>query len=833
MKHKAYSGNEIKEILAADIVAGQPEGVLIEDVLIDSRRLVSVRNCLFFALVSKHNDGHKYITELYKKGIRNFVVSNPSASLLKLKDATLFKVDNTLTALQQLVAAHRENYNIPVVGITGSNGKTVVKEWIFQLLFKDKKIIRSPKSYNSQIGVPLSVWQINSEHQLGVFEAGISEPEEMLNLQKIIKPNIGIFTNIGDAHSENFINRQQKVGEKLKLFTHVETLIYCADQKEVQEIVFKSGILNGIKKFSWGKQSECNLIIEDTMRLESQTEIKAVYEEKKISITIPFTDSASIENAIHCWSLMLLLGYENEMIKSRMLLLSAIAMRLEIKEGTNNCTLINDTYNSDFNSLSIALDLLLQQNSSGVKGRKTSLILSDILQSGKNDVELYTEVSQLIKNKGVDNFIGIGPSLSAQSGRFDEDAVFFNSTSEFLNNYSFASFANQLVLLKGARVFEFERISRRLQQKLHETVLEINFSALAENLNYFRKKLNKGTKIMAMVKAFSYGSGGFEIANLLEFHNIDYLGVAYADEGVDLRRAGVKMPIMVMSPEEHSFDTMIKHNLEPEIYSLRALSLLEKAIDQNSLPQNKPVKVHLKIETGMNRLGFRDEEIEELIKRIKNNSLILVQSVFSHLAASDKQEFDEFTNYQIDRFRSSANAICDAFPHKIDRHILNSSGISRFPHAHFDMVRLGIGLYGVAGAETDKNKLRNVTRLRSVISKINSIKKGESVGYNRNFFAETEMQIGVVSIGYADGLSRNLSNNGHLWVAGKPAPIVGDVCMDMCMIDLKGIDAKEGDDVIVFDENHRVCELAEAASTIPYEILSRISRRVKRVYFYD
>ena len=833
MFHKEYSGNRIKEILKAELISDNPKKIFIKDILIDSRRLISAEDCLFFALVSKHNDGHKYIEELFKKGLRSFVVSNREFIKTDLSGADFFVVNNSLQALQDLAAAHRQNYNIPVVGITGSNGKTVIKEWLFQLLFKDKKIVRSPKSYNSQIGVPLSVWQMNQSHELAIFEAGISEPEEMQKLQKVIDPNIGIFTNIGQAHGENFINLKQKVGEKLTLFSQVDTLIYNTDQKDVQEIIIKSGIHKRINAFSWGKQDDCNLKINEVKKSNTDTLINARHEGQNIEIKIPFIDDASVENSIHCWSLMLLLGYENSLIKERMLKLAPIAMRLELKEGTSNCTIINDTYNSDFNSLSIALDFLIQQNHPETSGKKTVVVLSDILQSGKNDIELYTSVSELINNKGIDQFIGIGETIKKQADKFEGNAIFFGSTSEFLTNYPFASLANQLILLKGARIFEFERISRKLQQKLHETVLEINLSAIVENLNYFRAKLNKGTKIMAMVKAFSYGSGGFEIANTLEFHNIDYLGVAYADEGVELRKAGIKTPIMVMSPEEHSFDAMIKHNLEPEIYSFRALSLLEKTISENALPQNKPIKVHLKLETGMNRLGFREEEINNLLERINSNELILVQSVFSHLAASDKPKLDEFTLSQIQRFEKMATKISKQIPNKIFRHLLNSAGISRFPEAHFEMVRLGIGLYGVAGAENDKTNMKSVTRLRSVISKINHIKKGESVGYNRSFIAKNEMTIGVVSIGYADGLDRNLSNSGTVRINGKPAPIVGDICMDMCMVDLSNIEANEGDDAIIFDAENTVCQLAQTAGTIPYEILSRISRRVKRVYFHE
>ncbi|PLX02346.1 MAG: bifunctional UDP-N-acetylmuramoyl-tripeptide:D-alanyl-D-alanine ligase/alanine racemase [Marinilabiliales bacterium] len=835
MFHYEYTAKQISEILKAEIVSSEAvESLKIKDILIDSRRLINPANCLFFALISKRNNGHKYINELYNKGLHYFVISNKEYIKSEFTQAVFFVVKDTTEALQSLAAAHRQQFDIPVIGITGSNGKTVIKEWLYQLLYKDKKIVRSPKSYNSQIGVPLSVWQMDKTNELAIFEAGISEPEEMRNLQNIIKPNIGIFTNIGQAHDENFINQKQKIGEKLKLFTHVDTLIFSSDQKDIHEIIIKSEILKKVDSFIWGKQEDSDLMITQIQKEAQQSIINARYRGNNISITIPFADDASIENAIHCWSLMLLMNYENSIIANRMLSLTPIAMRLELKEGTNNCIIINDSYNSDFNSLSIAIDFLKQQSNTEVSGRKTVVILSDILQSRKNDVELYTAVAKLIDDKNINRFIGIGSNISRQADKFDDDAIFYKNTNEFLTNFSFSSFANQIVLLKGARVFEFERISRKLQQKLHETVLEINFGAIVENLNYFRSKLNADTKIMAMVKAFSYGSGGFEIANLLEFHNIDYLGVAYADEGVELRKAGIKTPIMVMSPEEHSFDTMIKYNLEPEIFSFRALKLLEKTIKDNLLPSNKPVKIHIKLETGMNRLGFREEEISELIEKLNANPFLYVQSVFSHMAASDKSEFDDFSRQQIEKFNSMAESIIGNSPHKVLKHILNTAGISRFPQAHFDMVRLGIGLYGVAGATQDKGKISNATRLKSIISKINHVKKGESISYNRSFIAEKDMKIGVVSIGYADGLARNLSNKGgELWIKDKPATIIGDICMDMCMVDLENINAAEGDDVIVFDAKHTVDELAKKAETIPYELLSRISRRVKRVYFHE
>lgn len=830
MIHKIYIGSEILSILNAELMSPNPDAIEVKDVLIDSRRLITPDNCMFFALVSARNDGHKYIDDLYSRGVRVFVVSRDLASYKVYKDAHFFKVENTLEALQSMASFHRKQFQLPVIGITGSNGKTIVKEWLYQLMHTDRNIVRSPKSYNSQIGVPLSVWQLNKQHDLGIFEAGISEPDEMDRLRAIIHPTIGIFTTIGQAHDENFIHSNQKIGEKLKLFTKVDTLIYNTDKKDIQEVIIKSEILSNINSFCWGLKEENDLQITEIKIREKQSKVTAIYLGETISIQIPFSDKASIENAIHCWATMLYLGYENKAISDRMNVLAPIAMRLELKEGINNCTIINDSYNSDFNSLSIAIDFLNQQN----QHQKKLIILSDILQSGRNEVDLYTEVGSLLVQKNIDEIIGIGPAISRQKDKFAIKKTFFENTAEFLSGFAVGNLNNQSILLKGARIFEFEQISRLLQQKVHETVLEINLDAIVNNLNYFREKLLPEVKVMAMVKAFSYGSGGFEIANILQFHQADYLAVAYADEGVELRKAGINLPIMVMNAEEYAFDTMIKHQLEPEIFSFRALSMLDKAIQQNAIPQNKPVKVHIKLDTGMNRLGFREAEIDELITELKNNDLVYVQSVFSHMVASDKPEFDKFSLEQINLFEAMAMKFKDEIDHEILLHILNSAGISRFPEAQFDMVRLGISLYGIKSASVDFDKLQNVTRLRSVIAQIKTISPGESISYNRSFIAENKMRIGIVSIGYADGLMRTVGNGRmSLFVNGMEATVIGDICMDMCMIDITDIEAKEGDDVIIFDGDHSVERIAEAADTIPYEILSRISRRVKRVYYHE
>ena len=830
MLHKQYSGNELAEVMKAQLFSPDVASIKVEDILIDSRRFIRAEKCLFFALSGKRNDGQKYVKDLYKKGIRYFVVSDKNFSASGMEKASFFRVPDALKALQQLAAYHRSLFDIPVVGITGSNGKTIVKEWLFQLMSPDKKIVRSPKSYNSQVGVPLSVWQMNSQHELALFEAGISEPDEMDNLQMIIRPKLGIFTNIGEAHSEGFISKAQKIGEKLKLFTRVDTLIYNNDQKELLEVIIRTGILGNIGTFTWGADENSDLRILDKRIETLAAKIRGIYKDEEISIEIPFADAASVENAIHCWAAMLSLGYDQKTIRERMATLTPIAMRLEQKEGINNCTIINDAYNSDFNSLTIALDFMSQQN----QHREKVVVLSDILQSGRNELELYADVAALLKQKGITRLIGIGPAISRHPGLFEMEKDFFPATRDFISGFSMASLRNQTILLKGARIFEFERINRLLQQKVHETVFEINLSALVENLNFFRSKLKPETKVMAMVKAFSYGSGSFEIANILQFHQVDYLAVAYVDEGVELRNAGIGLPVMVMNPEEYTFDLMIKYQLEPEIFSFRALKMLEKAIKRNALPQNKPVKIHLKLETGMHRLGFQEDELDELITHLKLNPLIYVQSVFSHLVGSDKPSLDDFTHTQITRLTQMAQKLKEELEHPFMLHLLNSAGISRFPEAQFDMVRLGIGLYGISSHKETAESLQHVTSLRTEITQIKVVKTGESVGYNRSFVAESERLIATVSAGYADGMFRLLGNgNFSLWVKGKSAPIVGDICMDMCMIDVTGMKVKEGDAVIVFNAEHPVTELAAAANTIPYEVLSRISRRVKRVYFHE
>ena len=672
---------------------------------------------------------------------------------------------------------------------------------------------------------------MNENSELAIFEAGISEPDEMMALQDIIRPNIGVFTNIGQAHEENFINRAQKVGEKMNLFTKAESLVYCMDYSEIQQVVIRSGMASKVKLFTWSRKfDEADLFVKNVIVGEKQSQVECRYQDAMLSFTIPFADAASIENAIHCIAVGLLMKLTPELIASRLLSLTSIAMRLEIKAGMNNCTIINDYYNSDVNSLSIALDVMRQLH----QHKRNVVILSDILQSGRNEMDLYAEIAQLLKTKGVDMLIGIGEGISRQANKFEMECYFYPNVGDFLAHFPFSKFNNQTILLKGARAFEFEQIGMELQEKAHETVLEINFNHLVGNLNHFRSKIKPETKLMVMVKAFGYGSGNLEVSNVLQFHNVDYLTVAFADEGVELRRAGINLPIMVMSPEVNSYDNIIKYHLEPEVFSFRNLEFIEKAMENMALPEAHPLNVHIKLDTGMHRLGFSNAELPELIDRIKANPMLHVKSVFSHLATADNPAEDAFTLGQIHNFEEGSQMIVEAFPYKVLRHILNTAGITRFPQYQFDMVRLGIGLYGVPTCEADKGLLQPVVSLKTTINQIKRIPKGDSIGYNRHGHAEHDMRIGIVPIGYADGPSRLLGNgNGKFYVNDRQVPVVGDICMDMCMLDLTDVTAEEGDTVVVFDADHDIADIAKACQTIPYEIMTRVSQRVKRVYYQE
>ncbi|MDX2003129.1 MAG: bifunctional UDP-N-acetylmuramoyl-tripeptide:D-alanyl-D-alanine ligase/alanine racemase [Chitinophagales bacterium] len=841
MSFHSYHISEIAGIVHGQLVVTNSDDT-IKNIALDSRRLTEPQQTLFFAIVGKRHDGHQFLNELYEKGVRNFVVSSTDLTR-QLGQANIIQVADTLRALQQLVAHHRRRFQIPVIGITGSNGKTIIKEWLNQLLDEDFHIVRSPKSYNSQTGVPLSVWRMNDNHQLGIFEAGISEPGEMEHLEKIIKPTLGIFTNIGEPHSENFLNYRHKVKEKLKLFIDCETIIACKDHHEIIQAVAEVRQLlteeereQHFKLFLWSRFSDADLQITKIEKGQSLTEITGTYRGLQQSIAIPFTDDASIENAIHCWATLLYLGIASDKISGRMTSLGAVAMRLELKDAVNSCSLINDSYNSDLGSLSIALDFLLQQH----QRAKKTVVLSDILQSGKNEQDLYLNVAELLDKKRVNRLIGIGPALSRQQGIFKAikglQLDFYESTDAFLSAYQPHFFEEEVILLKGARSFEFERISKLLEEQVHETVLEINLNALAENLQAYDSLLKPETKTMIMVKAFSYGAGGFEIANTLQYHRADYLAVAYADEGVALRKNGIWLPIMVMNPEQRSFENIIRYQLEPEIYSLSLLEKFQQALGTfKTFASSLPYPVHIEIDTGMRRLGFDKDELPELAQLLRNNPFLQVQSIFSHLSGSEDTFHDDFSREQIRVFRELSQYLINQLGYQPMRHILNSAGIVRFPEAHFDMVRLGLGLYGIDTSDTIQPRLRTIGTLKTTISQIKFVRAGETVGYSRSTKADKDMTIATIGIGYADGIDRRLSNGaGSMLVHGQLAPIVGRVCMDMCMLDITHIHiAKEGDEVIAFGPELPVQQVAAWAGTIPYEILTGISSRVKRVYFQE
>ena len=828
----AYPVSQIAIILNAELTGNlSAKDSLVKQLLIDSRTLAEPEGVMFVALKTPNNDGHRFIKELYGKGVRIFLVNADYAKANDFKDASFIKVKDTLSALQQLTTFHREQFDIPVIAITGSNGKTIVKEWLHQLLSPDKNVVKSPLSYNSQVGVPLSVWQMDEAHELGIFEAGISQPGEMEKLEKIISPTIGIFTNIGEAHSANFQNTQEKVEEKMELFRHVDTLIYCRDYRNIDHAMKYNSAYAGLRFFTWSAKMDADLRVTNIAQGVGNTTIDAQFNGNKISITIPFTDDASIENAMHCWAYMLFSGYENTVIAERMNGLQPVAMRMEMLKGMNNCTIINDSYNSDINSLSVALNFLHRQEQHSHK----TIILSDITQSGNDEIELYGRIAATLKAKPPTRLIGIGEAISRNAGLFDLEKHFFASTADFLKHIHEFNFKDEAILLKGARSFEFEKISHVLQEKAHETVMLINLAAIAHNLAYYRSLIKPSTKIMAMVKAFSYGSGSFEIANMLQFHHADYLAVAYPDEGVELRNAGISLPIMVMNPEPGSYDLFLKYRMEPEVYSFRTLKMATEAVKHTVGAQNfVPLPIHIKLDTGMHRLGFAEENLEELIALLAQTPQLTVKSIFSHLAASGSDKHKDFTLQQVEKFTKWSDKIMAALPYPVMRHILNSAGIARYPQAQFDMVRLGIGLYGVGNDAAEQRKLENAGILKSVISQVMHLKKGETVGYNQRGVLEKDSTIATVAIGYADGISREFGNGkGKMKVHGKLAPIVGDVCMDMCMLDITGIAAKEGDEVLIFDDAASLQQVAKDMNTIPYETLTSLSGRVKRVYIHE
>ena len=849
-----YSISKIKDILRGEYWLNEADeawDTLIEHLLIDSRKVSFPQTSLFFAIVGERHDGHDFIVDAYKSGVRHFIISNvQNIDNQQFNDAIFIKVSNVLRGLQNLAAYHRAQFpKLQVIGITGSNGKTIVKEWLYQLLKDDYNIVRSPKSYNSQVGVPLSVWQINETHDLAIFEAGISTTGEMEHLERIIQPTIGIFTNLGTAHTEGFASDEEKIKEKFKLFKNVKTLICRQDELlRFPNLNITGQILN------WSKTTQSDAQLIDIQYFKSKTFFKLNYKNNALDIEIPFTDAASIENATTC--ILTLLTLKKDIFSNQNMLkiftdklsrLEPIAMRLEMKAGINGCLVVNDSYNSDFNSLQIALDFIAQQS----RQLKRTIVLSDILQSGQDADILYKKVADLLLEKGISKLVVIGENVLKIKKFISQtiDCQHFTTTTDFLKSINNADFQNEIILLKGARQFEFERIAERLSQKSHKTVLEINLNALTHNLFFFKSLLHQQgslpkPKIMAMVKASAYGNGSDEVARLLEFHKVDYLAVAYSDEGIALRNAGVKMPIMVMNPEEESFDALIRFDLEPEIYSLNILKQFVNFIknDENTegsiltkKSATKSFKIHLKLDTGMHRLGFESIDIQQLIQILNAHKNIQIASIFTHLAASEAAEHDHFTDEQVSRFMEIYNQISDEMNYKPIRHVLNSSGITRHPHYHFEMVRLGIGLYGIDSNGAFQNQLQVVQTLKASISQIKNVPQNETVGYSRRGVLQRDSRIATISIGYADGLLRGAGNGQFsVYLHGQRAPIIGSVCMDMTMIDVTNIlETTEGDDVEIFGSHLPVQELSKVLNTIPYEVFTGISERVKRVYFQE
>lgn len=813
----------------------QGEDHLVKYLLHDSRRVSQGTASLFFALKTEHGNGHRFVKDAWKRGVRNFIVSEP-VPVEELEHSNIILVSDSLEALQKLAAHHRSRFSIPVIGITGSNGKTIVKEWLHQLLQQDHNIVRSPKSYNSQVGVALSVWQMNEQHNLAIFEAGISKPGEMKKLQEIIRPTIGILTNIGAAHGENFESNEQKAEEKIGLFQDAQAVIFPYDDVIAAKAVIvwneAEYQVRGEPRFealSWGSGGNADLRIIQIEKSESATSIRTIFRQKEFTYNLPFTDEASISNALTCACVMLHLGYDPQIINQRLAVLHTVDMRLQLNHGINNCLIINDSYSTDLTSLKIALEFLQQQS----PGLRRTAVLSDFMESGRADEDLYHDVAAMLEHYGISRVYGIGGRITEHLSKHTGSFLFtaYPSTSAFISTFKSSQFYNEAILVKGARVYEFEQIAQLFERKVHQTVLEINLNALAHNLKEYQKTLYPGTRLMAMVKAFSYGSGGAEIASVLQYHNVHYLGVAYADEGVDLVRSGITLPIMVMNTDESTFQSVVEYNLQPVIYSFDLLHRFENYLREQAL-QDYPV--HIEVETGMNRLGFGFAETEALAEHLSRTDAFRVQSVFSHLASSEDASQDDFTLQQGELFGKAVAVLERYLPYTFIRHIANTAGILRHPHLQMDMVRLGIGLYGI---ETVKSSLdlQAVATLRSTIAQVKHLKQGESVSYNRRWIAERDSVIATVRIGYADGYSRRFGNgNGRMWVHGKMAPVVGSVCMDMTMIDITGVsEAREGDEVIVFGQELPVQELATWIGTIPYEIMTSVSQRVKRVYFHE
>lgn len=818
--------SDLPDIISGELIAFFSESP-VTHLLTDSRKAVPLKGSLFFALKGPNHDGHNYLAALYEQGVRQFVVSRQD--IPALPEANVIQVPDTLRALQQLAAFHRGQFTYPVVGISGSNGKTIVKEWLSQMLAPHRKVMKSPGSYNSQLGVPLAVWGMAGEHDLALVEAGISRTDEMHRLEKVIQPTAGIFTNLRSAHDEGFTSRQQKADEKAQLFRNTDYVVYCADYPEITRALSR---YSGVKPVAWCTTTHPDAALYalvDFTRRVNETDITLHYGEdrKKATIRCPFTDAASLENCAHIIIYLLHEGFEVAGIQEGILRLKPLAMRLELKEGLNNCYLIDDSYSNDLAGLQIALDFLRQQKQRNYK----VLVISDLLETGKPFNELYQQVAGRVEESGVNLVIGIGKEISKQQHRFSIPAYCFPDVKHFLESEITGQLKNAVILVKGARLYGLEQVVLRLTRKIHRTTLSINLDALTHNLNFYRSRLKPGTKVMVMVKAFSYGGGSFEIASHLQFHRVDYLAVAYTDEAVSLRSNGITLPILILNPAPDNFDQIILHQLEPEISNFFQLQSLKEVMANR--PPDNPVSVHIKIDTGMHRLGFMPEEVDKLGEQLAEFNQIKVASIFTHLAGADEEMHNAFSKKQVTRYDAAYEKIKTTLGYAPLRHVVNSAGILRFPEYHFDMVRLGIGLYGVEVNQMYPEALRPISKLETVISQIKPIRKGETVGYSRAGKASTDLRTATIAIGYADGFSRGFSRGkASVCIHGKYAPVIGNVCMDMTMVDVTHIpEASPGDPVEIFGEQQSVTTLAQALGTIPYEILTHISERVRRVYY--
>ena len=811
-----YTTKQIAEITQSQLIGDK--NLHVQHIAFDSRNIYSVIKTAFIAINTSTNTGEKYIPQAIEKGIKIIISENFYS---EYEGITWIIVEDSVKFLQDLAKYHVEkNTQLQTIGITGSNGKTIVKEWLYQCLWNEMPTVKSPKSFNSQIGLPLSLLQISNKHQLGIFEVGISKPSEMAVLEDIFSPKIGILTHIGTAHSSNFKNEEQLIEEKILLFKNSETILFNGDNVLVYTKI--KDIYSDKKLISFGLENRNDVkIISNPENL--QEEIKVQYFSEEFSFPANQRDEATLTNALALVCVMKELGFSNEKIVEKINALKAVEMRLESVNGIHNNLIINDSFNLDLDSLIIAFQFIKQYN----KPEKT-LILTDIIDVKEDEFSLYNKVADLTNEQNFSQVFLVGTQISRFQEKFKAKTYSFKKTKELIESQQLEQLENQLILLKGARIFEIEKVKQLLELQKHDTVLEINLNAILHNINVHKALLKPETKICAMVKAYSYGLGGYEIAEFLQHHHIDYLGVAYADEGVDLRKNGITTPILVMNPEQGSYDIIIDYNLEPEIYSLRVLELFTTQLQLKGIQRKYPI--HLKIETGMHRLGFKENEIEELLEILKKYN-VKVASIFSHLSSSDIPEEREYTMYQIETFKRISEKIISGLDYRPLRHILNSSGITNYTDYQFDMVRIGIGMIGISPTPEIKSQLQNAVTFKTVISQISEVKKGDSIGYSRKYKAEKDTRIATIPVGYADGIPRLIGNkNGFVSIHKQKVPIVGNICMDMLMVDLEKLPAKDGDKVIIFNENPSLEEFSKYCKTIPYEVLTSISRRVKRIY---